>query len=359
MSIRKISIFKLGFDEQFKKEFLTGCENILNDAFLTNHHYVADFENKLRRFLDSEYCLAVSNGTSALELSLRAIPVQGKEVLLPTNTFIATYVAVKNAGGIPVLLDIEANGNLGLCTEELSQKIHSGVGAVIAVHIGGLLSPSLEEVLRLCQENSVPLIEDASQAFGSTWNGVKAGLIGDCGSFSFFTTKVMTTGEGGAVFFKDQKLYEKAFSLRQFGMDPENSISHLHEGGNFKMTEFSALMGVLELGRVGARIEKRKLLADRYIQNLDGSDWKTVTPAKGIECSHYKMIVLPPPGIDRKTVIEKLNSESISLTGGVYSLPLHRQPVVLREQSEKGFVASFPVADSFCIHHFCPWINII
>ena len=138
-------IFNISFDKKFKKKLNNRINDILKIGFLSNDKYVALFEKKFSQLHDSKYCLTTTNGTSALEIVLRSINVKNKVVLLSTNTFIATALSVENAGGIPVPIDID-NNYQGMCPEKLKKaikKYKKKIGAIIIVHIGGLISPRI------------------------------------------------------------------------------------------------------------------------------------------------------------------------------------------------------------------------
>lgn len=347
--MEKIPIFKLTFDADYRKSFQEGCEQIFDEGYLTNHTMVRKAEALFREMNNSAFAVGVSSCTSALEIALKAVDVRGKEVILPTNTFIATYLAVKNAGGIPVLADIE-NSYFSLDSEQVLAKITSNTKAVIVVHIGGHISPAIREIKSICKKHNLMLIEDAAHAHFSELDGVKAGNIGDIGCFSFHMTKVVTSGEGGMITSSDESLYERCLSFRQFGMDLSHSHSHIREGFNHKLSEFNALAMILDLQRSLKRINKRREIGKRYQKNFTGTSWKVLQDTDGTKGSFYKQIIIPPQGVKRDVLEAVLTSNGISLTNGVYFQPLHRQPICqenLRNQK-------FPVSDNFSDHHICP-----
>ena len=345
-----IGIFDIKFSTEEKEKFYKYCDQIFEEAYFTNHTFSNKFEGEFSKFAGTKHSLAVPSGTAALELALRTVGVKGKKVILPTNTFIATAIAVLNAGGTPVILDVEKD-YFGLCPKALSDADLSEVAAVITVHIGGHISPHIKEICKLCDEKNIPLIEDSAHAHGAELDGTKAGHFGIAGCFSHFLTKVMTTGEGGSLVTNDQKFYDLAFSLKRFGFDPENSILHVNEGGtNFKFTEMQAALGLIELERINERIQKRRAIAKIYHENLDSNKWNVLSDNKGGSGSYYKQIVLPKSGLTRDSIETKLKKLEIPLTGGVYNTPLHLQPIM------KSYVVdeNFPVADKFCQDHICP-----
>ncbi len=240
----KVPIFKLKFEKTFQKKFFTGCRKIFRSGILTNGAYVKKFEKKFAKFCGTKHALTVSSGTGALEIVLRALNIQGKKVILPINTFIATAAAIKNAGGEILPLDIEKE-TLSLSPSALKKTLtkEENIGAVIIVHVGGIISRHIKTIVKLCKKHDVPLIEDAAHAHGSSMQGKRAGSFGVVGCFSFYPTKVMTTGEGGMITTNNKDFYELIYSIRQFGMSKENKDLHIRPGSNFKMTEFQATLG--------------------------------------------------------------------------------------------------------------------
>jgi perosamine synthetase len=348
--VRKIPIFDLKFDSEFRQQFYAGCEDIFNEGHLTNHTMVKKAEDEFKKRNHSPYALAVSSGTSALEIALKALDVKDKEVILPTNTFIATFLAIRSAGGIPVIADIE-DEFFSLCPKKLKAKITAKTKAVIVVHVGGHIAPSINQVKQICLDNKLFLVEDAAHAHFAELDGVKAGNIGDIGCFSFHMTKVVTAGEGGLITTSNEGHFNKAYSLRQFGMDLANPLSHIQEGSNDKMGEFNALALRLDLERSALRISRRREIANRYQERLKDSAWKCQTDRDKSLGSYYKQIILPPEQLDRKSITDKLLAKNIALTNGVYYQPLHEQPICKTYLHKDD---QFGVSNLFSKRHICP-----
>lgn len=344
--MHKIPIFKLHYDESDRVRLQDGMKEILEDGYLTNHRFVRQFETEFANWNNSKFALAVSNGTTALEVILRGIDVRGREVILPANTFIACAVAVLNAGGIPVICDIELD-YLSLNPQKVKEKINRNTAALITVHIGGIISPYIEQLKQICADHNCFLVEDCAHAHGASLNGVRAGNFGVAGAFSFHMTKVMTTGEGGMVVTGDESLAKKIESIRQFGKSDEQPLMHVRDGGNFKMTEMQGLFGTVELKRVESRIARRKKIASIYDELLKNTDWKTYVSAPQSECPYYKKIILSP--VARSLIETEFSKRNISLTGGVYYFPLNKQTAL------KQFVRDeYPNANYFSENHICP-----
>ena len=344
-----IPIFRLKFDIKSKLKFLKGAWDILSsDRPLGESKYTKEFEDRFAKMSDSKFALACSNGTTAIELALKSIDVKGKKVLIPSNTFFATSVAVTNAGGIIELLDMEPD-SFSIDVKDLETKLTPEIGAVIIVHIGGIISHDIKKILSVCKKNRVPLIEDAAHAHFSSKGNYKAGTIGDIGTFSFFPTKVMTTGEGGMITTNNKKYYEKMKSLKNFGRDiNDGGIIVNPEGNNFKINEFTSLLGCIELDRVYERIEKRSQLLNRYQKNLENNGYKVLKQKGEGICANYKAILITP--IYGDWLKKYCKEKNITLTGEVYKIPVHRQPLY----KEQFTSVNLPNTDYYCKHHICP-----
>ena len=343
---KKIRIFDLQFDKKFRNKFHKEADKILDEGFLTNHTYVKKLEKVFCKLNKSKYSVAVNSGTAALELILRSLNIKNKKILISSNTFIATALAAKSAGGIPVPIDIDKD-YFGLCSSQLKKNINKNVGAVIIVHIAGLVSKNIYTIKKICSDAGVPLIEDCAQAYGSNFNKLKVGNFGLAGAFSFQTTKVVTSGEGGIVTTNNKNFYKKLISNRFYGIDFDDPLTFIYEGNNLKMTELSALAAICDLDRSKKRILKRQKIAKRYQSNLKNTKWITLKPHPGSVSSYYKQVVISP--IKRSKVADFLKKYNIQLTGGVYFKPLHRQPLIGNIKDKK-----FPNSSFFSDNHICP-----
>lgn len=327
------------------KEILEG------KSFLTQFKYCEEFEEKFARYHNSEYAVTTSNGTASLEIIFRAIGIRGFDVIVTTNTFAATIFAIIHAGGKPVFAD--CTNDMTLDPNEVRRKLTHKTKAVVTVHIGGLVSPHTKEIVEICEDNDLYLVEDAAHAHGSMLDDKYAGTFGFAGAFSFFSTKVMTTGEGGMITTNDGQLYEKAKLLRNQAKE-QNENYHKTLGHNWRMTEIQALMGLTQLKMLDDFISKRIHLKKIYDEELDKIPELTplVIPKN---CRHnlYKYIVFTPDNWspqDRDNLKQKLRKEfNVNLGGYVYELPCHLQPVFKDYVQE-----SLPMAEHLCNHHICP-----
>ena len=305
-----------------------GITEVLNSGYLTMGKKVIQFEQMFGEFVTTKHAIAVNSGTSSLEIVLRAIGIEGATVVIPSNTFIATAVAVIKAGGKVIFVDCQRE-NLQLDPRDLRRKIRDDTRGVILVHIGGIISPHLDEIKQICDERGLFLFEDAAHAHGATIDGRKAGSLGIAGSFSFYPTKVMVTGEGGMITTDDDDIYNKSVSLRDHGRSPENANIQIEFGYNWRFSELHALLGIQQMMKIEAILVERRKIAQTYDRKLDGvKGIRKVELPPNIKSTYYKYIVFLEDGFERDAVKAELKEKyGVSLTGEVYAYPCHVQPV--------------------------------
>jgi len=323
-------------------------EILQGKSFLSNGQYAAQFEKEFAAFTGTKFAVACNSGTSALELICRSLDVAGKEVILPSNTFIATANAILNAGGMPVFADCADN----MCLDEsdVIKKINKNTIAVMQVHIGGIVSESTLALKKICEDRGLYLIEDAAQAHGSSLKNIKAGAFGVAAGFSFFSTKVMTTGEGGMVTTNDEDLVEKMKAMREFGKVKQDIYINYHKymGYNWRMPEVSALMGLRQLSSLEKFIKRRNEIAGIYDQELkEIPSIKIVKPEPESIHNYFKYIITLKDH-DRRMVHKELEAKGIQPSGYVYELPLHKQPVFPLANG-----LHLPKTEYVSAHHLC------
>ncbi len=343
--MRKIKKFDLKYSKKDIIFFNNFSTKILKKGFIAEGSTVRKFENEFSKFIDIKFSNFVGSGTDALEIAFKL--VKKKKILLQTNNFFAAHVAIENSKKIPVYCDMELN-TLGIEVNELQRilKKDKDIGAVCIVHTGGLISENIMKIKKICKENNVLLIEDAAHAHGSFKNNTHAGGFGDIGCFSFFSTKVMTTGEGGMVVTNNKQIYDKVKSLKDFGRPHKDSWIRTTAGSNCKVTEFQAALGLLELKRIKKRIRKRYYLAKRIKKNLINSNFKVFWPKKQQNCSFYKLF-LQHKSLNAHKIEKEMEKKGIPLSGQVWPYPLHKQPLYIKQIKRK-----FNFTDFFVKKHF-------
>jgi len=343
----KIPPFKYYFPERCVKNVISNIERLLqNGEFLTQGKYAEEFEKKFASYIGTKHAISVSSGTAALEIIFQILNVRGLKVLVPTNTFAATAYGVIRAGGKPVFVDIERDLNFSL--SDIKRRLDDRVKAVVPVHIGGLVPPRLVDLLELAEERGIYVVEDAAHAHGSELNGRKAGTFGVANAFSFFSTKVMTTGEGGMITTDDDEIAEKARILRNQGKVKENLIGIM--GYNWRMTEFQAIIGLEQLRLLPEIIKKRRKVAEMYNELLENvRSVEVLGVPDNVRSNYYKYIVFLPRGCDPELLRAYMREKfDVSLAGYVYEAPLHAQPVFKEYVDDPN---SYPIADDLCHRH--------
>jgi dTDP-4-amino-4,6-dideoxygalactose transaminase len=330
---------------------------ILRSGVLILGEYTTRFEQAFAEFIGVKHAISVNSGTSALEILLRLKGVENKTVLVPTNTNFATPAAVLRAGGQVRYLDMDKATfapTLAMVQDAVAQQhtsLHPAITGVLWVHIGGVISPEFPSVVDYCRAQGLFILEDAAHAHGSQRGGVKSGDLADAAAFSFFPTKVMTTGEGGMITTNSEDEDFLARSFRNQGKRGMNYGSLHHDLGNsWRITEINALLGLIQLKRLPQVLQKRQAVYEIITKALDEAGLDYVSTRHMDAASQYKLIVLLPAGRQVEAVKASLAKEGVLLGGAVYDLPCHRQPVF------EGICAgeTYPAADRWCPNHICP-----
>lgn len=346
---RKVPAAKIQFLPEDRAWIAERIQEVLSTGQLTLGRYGTEFEQKFAQFCGTQHAIAVNSGTSSLEIILRALGVEGKDVLVPTNTFFATAAAVVHAGGRPVLVDMDPE-SFAVRPEDLDKKVTSRTAGVIIVHIGGIVSRKLPELQQWATKRGLWLVEDAAHAHGSSYKSVRAGAFGVAGSFSFYPTKVMTSGEGGMIVTNDARIAEEARIYRDQGKASFTVNAHVRMGYNWRMSEPHAIIGLKHLERLPTMITDRQKIAAIYDRELGTfSNLTTVgAPAEGV-CNYYKYLVVLKERQDRKALKALLREQyGVSLAGEVYEEPLHKQPAFEPYRS-----GALPVSEDYCARHLC------
>lgn len=312
------------FDEQNIRGILNDIAATLKSGRLIDGPQAKEFEKEFAEYIGTEYAVAVSSGSAALEIMLRIFNIKDKEVIVPTNTFVATPTSVLFSEGKPVFADMKAD-TLCIDPEDVERKVTSKTAGVIAVHIAGLICPEINELRNFCHDNNLFLIEDAAHAHGAMINGKKAGNLCDGGAFSFYPTKLMTTGHGGMITTNDSKMATVAYNIRNHGLDSERIMTML--GDNWCMSEVTAVIGKYQLANLENFVLKRNELAryyDKAVSNM--ADVSIFQTPPNFRHSYYKYPLLLSNHVDRDKVACILKSEFGIDTGSIYYPPCHLHP---------------------------------
>jgi len=353
----KIPLLRLPYSNDEVDFLKSGLEEILKSGFLTMDKKVLEFERLFSEFVGSKYSIAVNSGTSALEIPLRGFDVRGKSVIVPTNTFMATPLSVVHAGGKVTFVDVMKD-NLSIDPEDLINKLSDNTVGVIPVHIGGIISPYWDEIMQICKDHNLFVIEDAAHAHGASIGGKMAGTLGDAAAFSFYPTKVLNAAEGGMITTNSKDIYQKSLIFREHGKSDHSINVHSELGYNWRFSELHALLGIQQMHKAKKILKERRRQAALYDKLLAGViGLNAVKIEQNISSSYYKYIVFLDPSIERSKVKMTMKDKyGVMMTGEVYSDLCHSQPVFKSHPESLNIIGSqsFPGAKFVSERQICP-----
>jgi perosamine synthetase len=317
-NLNKINQMEPWIGEEEKRALI---EYLDNKGWLTEFIKTREFEQMIGSYVGSKYVSVVSNGTISLIIALMALGIgPGDEVIVPDFTMIASSNAIVLIGAKPVLVDIDLE-DLCLDLEGAEKAITSRTKAIMYVAINGR-SHDMSEVVALAKKYSLYLVEDAAQSLGSTSRGKHMGTFGDVGSMSFSSPKIITTGQGGALFTDNEDLYRRILLIKDFGR-PHGGVDYYEVMGfNAKFTDLQAVIGIEQMKKLGWRVRRKKEIYKKYLDLLEGVD--------AIDFIHTNLEETSPWFID--ILVKKKRAELASYLNerGIGSRPfypaIHTQP---------------------------------
>lgn len=281
------------------------------------------FESEYASFCGSTHCVGVANGTTAIELALRAVGAgPGTEVVTVAHTFVATVEAIRAAGARPVLVDVDPATRC-MDPDRLGEALTPDTAAVVPVHLYGRPAP-LGAIAGHCQDTNIPIVEDSAQAHGALLDGRRLGTFGAAGCFSFYPTKNLgAMGDGGAVVTDDDRVAATVRSLRHHGSDPADANRHQYVGRTERLDNLQAAILRIKLRTLEADNEHRRWAAAQYRERLAGLPLQLPPedPPNGTAVHHLFVIEVD----DRDRVREALRARGV-LAGIHYPTPVHMQP---------------------------------
>lgn len=303
---------------------------------------VAEFEKLFSSFLGVRCAVAVSSGTAALHASLLALGVgPGDEVIVPSFTFSATCNVVLHVGARPVFVDIDLD-TYTMNPNEVKKALTPKTKAIIPVHLYGHPA-DMKPIMEVAEEEKVYVIEDAAQAHGAEYDGVKVGGIGHLGCFSFYPTKIITTGEGGMVVTNDEELAEKIRIIRNQGEKGDYATMLL--GHNWRLPEVNAAIGVAQMRRINEFLAKRRRNANRLTELLSEVN-ELVLPFEKGKVKHAWNIYtvrLRNERVRRDDVVFLLRKLGVGATV-YYPIPVHRTRLYIEREYSDVFLPSTELA---------------
>lgn len=325
-----------------EKKYLLEC---LETGWISSDGpFIARFEEQMAKKMERKFGIAVCNGSAALELAVVALNIgKGDEVIMPTFTIISCASAVVRAGAKPVLIDSDpVTWNMDI--RQIEKKITKKTKAIMVVHIYGL-PVDMDQVTALAKKYKLKIIEDAAQAHGQTYKGKPCGSFGDISILSFYPNKLVTTGEGGMALVNDKNLADKCRSLRNLCFIPERRFIHHELGWNMRMSNLQAAIGLAQLERLEASVDKKHRIGREYTRLLKDIELVQLPSSKTDYAKNiywvYGVVLSDNVPFDAKEAMKRLAKKEIGTRP--FFWPMHEQPVFRKMGLFKG--ERYPAAE--------------
>jgi perosamine synthetase len=336
---------------------IAAVTDVLRTSSLSLGPKVREFESAIARYVSAADVIAVNSGTSGLHLCIRALGIsEGDEVIVPSFAFIAVANAVRYDRATPVFVDVDAQ-SLNLDPSLVERAITSRTRAIIVVHTFGCPA-ELASILRIARRLGLFVIEDACEAIGAEYEGRKVGALGDVGVFAFYPNKQITTGEGGAVVTDNPEIALKVRKLRNQGRDGSEAwFQHTELGYNYRISDINCALGIEQLKRIDAILERRESIARQYDKALSGNP-DLILPAVALPHRRISWFVYVIrltsrfSEVNRDWIVNEMKSRGIGL--GRYFAPIHLQPIYKSSANEKAAlgVTEFQASRSLAMPFF-------
>jgi perosamine synthetase len=306
--------------------------------------FVKQFEELFSARTERAYGVAVSNGSVAIDVAIVALGINsGDEVIMPAFTIISCAASVVRVGALPVLVDSDpVTWNMNV--EHIEARITSRTKAIMVVHIFGL-PVDMSPVLELARKHGLKVIEDAAEMIGQSYRGRPCGSFGDISTFSFYSNKHITTGEGGMIMTDDPALADRCRSLRNLCFKPDQRFVHDELGWNFRITNLQAALGLAQLERLDEFVQIKRRMGTRYTQLLDDTQGIQL-PIAHTDYAHniywvFGMVLDDKVAFDAKEAMALLGK--LGIGSRPFFWPMHEQPVFRKMGLFDG--ESYPVAE--------------
>jgi perosamine synthetase len=325
-----------------EKKYLNQC--IESGWISSEGPFVRQFEEQFAARLGRKHGIAVANGSVALDAAVSALGLgPGDEVIMPTFTIISCAAAVLRAGAVPVLVDSDP-ATWNMQAAQVRARLTSRTKAILLVHIFGL-PVDVDPILSLAAERGIPILEDAAEMHGQTYKGRPCGALGEISTFSFYSNKHVTTGEGGMILTDDDRLAEKCRSLRNLCFQSKKRFVHEDLGWNFRMSNLQAALGVAQVERLDEFVARKRRMGELYTRLLAGVPGLQLPLAKVGYAENiywvYGLVLEDQVAFDAEEAMRRLRALGVDTRP--FFWPMHEQPVLRRRGLFAG--ESYPVAE--------------
>ena len=308
-----------------EKKYLNEC---IDTGWISSEGpFVKKFENNMASYIGRKYATACANGSAAIDIAVRALELKaGDEVIMPTFTIISCAQSLVNHGVTPVLIDSDYK-TFNINVEEIESKITSKTKAIMIVHIFGLTT-DVGPLITIAKKHNLKIIEDAAEVIGQNYKGQKCGSFGDISTFSFYSNKHITTGEGGMVLTDDKNLDDRAKSLRNLCFTNDRFV-HEEIGFNYRLTNMQAALGVAQLEQIEDIIIKKRWIGNIYNKLLKDLDKINLPLNKTNYCENiYWVYAITLKDNCDKTAKQVMNElHELEIGTRPFFFPMHKQPI--------------------------------
>ena len=320
--------------QEIRQEMIDKFVDVYDKGWFIDGSENKAFEEEFAEYCQVDYCVGCSNGLDALYLILRAMEIgTGDEVIIPSNTFIATALAVTYAGAKPILVEPDL-ATYNLSAQGIEEAITDKTKAIIAVHLYGQTA-DMDAILEIAKKYKLKVIEDAAQAHGATYKGKIAGSFGDAAAFSFYPVKNLgALGDCGAVVTNDNELAAKVRALSNYGSDKK--YHHIYKGLNSRLDEVHAALLRIKLRNLDRYNDCRNSIAEKYLNNIKNE--KIILPSIGEFRTHIWHVFAVRS--ENRDELKKYLAENGIETVSHYPIAIHKQPAYANDRYE-----NLPIAE--------------
>lgn len=322
--------------DEIREELIQDFNEVLGNNWFICGNEDVKFEKAFAEYQNRKYCIGCGNGLDAIMLSLKALNIsQGDEVIIPSNTFIATALAVSYTGATPVFVEPRIE-TYNINPELIEEKITAKTKAIIVVHLYGQPA-EMSMICNIAQKYNLYLVEDCAQAHGAEYNGKRIGRFGNASAFSFYPGKNLgALGDAGAVVTDDDKLATKIRALGNYGSI--DKYDHIYQGNNSRLDELQAALLSTKLKYLDKWNQERQRIANRYLTEILNSNIILPKVIKGVNPVWHIFAIR----CNERDRLEKYMKENGIATNKHYPIPLHLQKAYQKLEIPKG---AYPVAE--------------
>lgn len=305
---------------ELRSELDKAYKRVMDNSFFIQGEECVKFEEEYASYIGTKYCVGVATGLDAIYLILKALEIgKGDEVIVPSNTFIATALAVSYVGATPVLVEPELE-TYNIDVAKIEEKITNRTKAIIAVHLQGRAA-DMDTINNIAKKHGLYVIEDAAQAHGAKYKGRMVGTLSDAAAFSFYPGKNLgALGDGGCITTDNKEIAEKVRALGNYGSDYK--YHHIYKGTNSRLDEMQAAFLRVKLVKLDDWNEERRKIAKRYLDEIcNPSIKKPLCSSEEYEHVYHVFVIRS----DRRDELEQYLAEKGIITVKHYPIPIHMQ----------------------------------